>query len=64
MSLTPPIITSWSGVLHNWSDADCKRIMRAARAAMEPGARLLVVDQILNADPANGELQNISSICR
>jgi O-methyltransferase domain len=44
-------------VLHNWSDVDCERIMRAARAAMEPGARLLVVDQILNADPANGELQ-------
>ena len=31
--------------------------MRAARAAMQRGARLLVVDQILNADPAKGELR-------
>jgi hypothetical protein len=44
-------------VLHNWSDTDCQRIMHAARAGMQPGARLLVVDQILNADPTKGELQ-------
>jgi hypothetical protein len=31
--------------------------MHAARAGMQPGARLLVVDQILNADPTKGELQ-------
>jgi hypothetical protein len=44
-------------VLHNWSDVDCQRIMRVARAAMQPGTRLLVVDQILNTDPAKSELR-------
>ena len=44
-------------VLHNWSDMDCQRILRKARTVMQPGARLLIVDQILSADPTEGELQ-------
>jgi O-methyltransferase domain len=41
-------------VLHNWSDEDCARILRACRGALGPGARLLIVDQILEPDPERG----------
>jgi hypothetical protein len=36
-----------SRVLHDWDDADARRILAVCRAAMEPRARLLVVDAIL-----------------
>ena len=41
-------------VSHNWTDDDCIRILRSCRAAMTPGARLLIVEQILEPDPALG----------
>jgi hypothetical protein len=41
-------------VLHNWPDADCLRILRACRPAMEPGALLLLGEQILEPNPADG----------
>ncbi|UNS95395.1 acetylserotonin O-methyltransferase [Streptomyces tubbatahanensis] len=37
-------------VLHDWSDEDCLRILGAVRAAMTPGARLLVIDAVLPDD--------------
>ncbi len=40
--------------LHDWSDEDCLRILRACRAEMQPGARLLMGEQILDPDPARG----------
>jgi hypothetical protein len=36
-----------SRVLHDWNDADAGRILANCRAAMAPGARLLVVEAIL-----------------
>jgi len=42
-------------VLHDWSDADCRRILQNCRAAMERGARLLICEQILEPDPARGD---------
>jgi hypothetical protein len=39
-------------VMHNWSDADCLRILRACRAAMAPAARLLIADQVLQSEPS------------
>ncbi len=36
-----------SNVLHDWDDADCVRILRTIRAAMDDGARLLVVEKLL-----------------
>ncbi len=42
-------------VLHNWSDADCVRILRTCRQAMRPDARLLIGEQILEADPSRGQ---------
>jgi hypothetical protein len=37
-----------SNVLHDWDDADCVAILRTVRAAMSPGARLLVVERVLD----------------
>jgi hypothetical protein len=34
-------------VLHDWDDARCVTILKNCRAAMEPGARLLVVEAIV-----------------
>ena len=41
-------------VLHGWPDDDCLRILRNCRAAIHDGARLLVVERILQTDPAKG----------
>ena len=41
-------------VLHDWSDEDCVQILQNCRAAMGPEARLLIVEQILDPDPAHG----------
>lgn len=34
-------------ILHDWPDDECRTILRACAAAMPPGGRLLVVEQIL-----------------
>lgn len=39
-------------ILHDWSDADCVRILRSCRAAMNEDARLLVVDAVVPAGNA------------
>lgn len=36
-------------ILHNWSDADCLRILGNCRRAMGRGGRLLVIEQLLPA---------------
>ncbi len=41
-------------VLHDWPDEDCVRILGACRAAMAPTAVLLICEQILEPDPAQG----------
>ena len=41
-------------VLHDWSDEDCLRILRACRTAMSDKARLLIGEQMLEPDPAQG----------
>ena len=42
-------------VLHDWSDADSLRILRTCRAVMDPHARLLIGEQVLEPDPARGQ---------
>lgn len=37
-----------SNVLHDWDDEACIRILSTVRAAMAPGARLLVVERVLD----------------
>jgi O-methyltransferase domain len=41
-------------VLHDWKDEDCERILRNCRAAMGPQAVLLLGEEILELDPAQG----------
>jgi hypothetical protein len=36
-------------VLHDWPDADAARILRRARAALDGGGRLLIVDRVVDA---------------
>jgi hypothetical protein len=38
-----------SNVLHDWDDADALTILRTVRHAMDPAARLLVVENVLDA---------------
>jgi hypothetical protein len=38
-----------SRILHDWADDEAVRILKACRAAMPPGARLLIVDAVLPA---------------
>jgi hypothetical protein len=41
-------------VLHDWSDEDCLRILRACRAAAALNTVLLICEQILEPNPAQG----------
>jgi hypothetical protein len=38
-------------ILHDWNDEECRAILRAVRAAMEPGTRLAVVERLLPERP-------------
>ena len=42
-------------VLHDWPDEDCLHILRTCRKAMRADSRLLVVEQLLEPDPARGQ---------
>jgi hypothetical protein len=39
-------------VIHDWSDDDAVRILRACRASLRGGARILVIDAVLNSGNA------------
>lgn len=39
-------------ILHDWSDADCVRIVAALLPALRPGARVLIHEGIVPAPPA------------
>lgn len=41
-----------SNILHDWNDEDSMRILRACRAAMNPGVLLLVVELVVEEDDA------------
>jgi hypothetical protein len=41
-------------ILHDWSDEDAVRILVSCRAAMGTGARLLIVENLLEPDPSRG----------
>jgi hypothetical protein len=41
-------------VLHDWADEDASRILRLCLAAMRTGARLLVVEGLIDPDPSRG----------
>lgn len=41
-------------VLHNWNDGNAARVLARVRAAMPAGARLLVLEELLPAEPERG----------
>jgi hypothetical protein len=41
-----------SNILHDWPDAECIRILQTCRTAMEPGAKLIVVEGVVPSDTA------------
>jgi C-methyltransferase len=46
-------------VLHNWKDDNCVRILESVRQAMPEGAKLLVVEHLMESDEAElGRLMN------
>ncbi|TGB13657.1 SAM-dependent methyltransferase [Streptomyces sp. MZ04] len=49
-------------VLHDWPDDACLRILRNCRAAMAPGARVLIVDSVLPTgnDPHLGKVLDVA----
>ncbi|NRO99448.1 methyltransferase domain-containing protein [Paraburkholderia sp. NMBU_R16] len=40
-----------SYILHDWPDEQALQILRSCRAAMKPGARLVIVERVLHDDP-------------
>ncbi len=48
-------------ILHDWSDAEAVRILRACRAAMQPKARILVMDAVIKPgnDPDPNKLLDV-----
>jgi hypothetical protein len=38
-------------VLHDWPDDSCRQILGVVRAAMPPGSRLWILEQVLDPDP-------------
>ena len=51
-------------VLHNWTDADARRILECCQRAMAPGARLLLAERIVPADarPSEAKLFDINML--
>jgi len=45
-------LLSW--ILHDWPDTQCQRILSNIRAAMKPEARVLLIERVLERDPAHG----------
>ena len=46
-----------SNILHDWPDEDCLRILGVIHAAMAPGARVWVLERVLDPDPPRPALQ-------
>ena len=36
-------------ILHDWNDEECVRILRCCASAMEPGSRLVVIEQLIGS---------------
>jgi hypothetical protein len=41
-------------VLHDWDDANCCRILKQCRAAMDPSAKLILGEELLEPNPEHG----------
>ena len=41
-------------ILHDWGDEECVRILRYVLDSMKAGARIIVIEQVLNSSEATG----------
>ncbi len=48
-----------SRILHDWPDADCLTILRNCRAALDPGATLLVLEQVIEPGPGQRAVKEV-----
>jgi hypothetical protein len=46
-------------ILHDWSDELCLRILGNCRQAMQPGAKLLIIERMLDDDPTKNSALNL-----
>ena len=57
---TPPAadiyLLSW--ILHDWADEQCLHILGNCRSGMRHGARLLVIERVLEPDPTKGDVMS------
>jgi hypothetical protein len=51
-------IYTLSQILHDWSDERCLAILANCRAAMKPGARLVVIERLLEDTPGSSDPAN------
>jgi C-methyltransferase len=49
-------------VIHNWPDAECVAILRAIRAAARPGAKALIIENVLPEDGPDPGVQALDII--
>jgi O-methyltransferase domain len=49
-------------VIHNWPDAECVAILRAIRAAARPGAKALIIENVLPEDGPDPGVQTLDII--
>jgi len=49
-------------IIHDWPDDLCIKILKACRKGVNPGGKLLVVDNVIQ--PGNESLRANSSICK
>jgi len=52
-------LLSW--ILHDWADEQCLRILGNCRLAIQPGARLLLIERLLEPDPTKGDVKDYLS---
>jgi hypothetical protein len=54
-------IYTMAQILHDWSDESCLKILANCRAAMKPGARLLVIERVLESSSGRSLPMNFLS---
>jgi ubiquinone/menaquinone biosynthesis C-methylase UbiE len=50
-----------SYILHDWPDKEATAILRSCRKAMKPGARLIIIERLLETDPARCDRKDLMS---
>ena len=46
-------------ILHDWDDESCRKILRNIRRAMQPGARVVIVEMIVSHDSIGAALMDV-----